>query len=120
MLGAYHLHALTRDAALDFCVYYSSATTLFGNPGQSNYVAANMWLEALAMHRRASGLPATCVRWGAIDDVGFLARNEAIRDALQSRMGARPFLQARRWPRWRSCCRLAATAWPFWSWTGTP
>ncbi len=68
-------------------MYYSSATTLFGNPGQSNYVAANMWLEALAAHRRAQGLPATCVRWGAIDDVGFLARNEKVKDALQSRMG---------------------------------
>ncbi|OZI77651.1 type I polyketide synthase [Bordetella genomosp. 12] len=87
VLGAYHLHTLTRETELDFCVYYSSATTLFGNPGQSNYVAANMWLEALAMHRRAIGLPATCVRWGAIDDVGFLARNEKIRDALQTRMG---------------------------------
>lgn len=85
--GAYHLHALTRGLPLDFCVYYSSATTLFGNPGQSNYVAANMWLEALAAHRRAQGLPATCVRWGAIDDVGFLARNEKVKDALQGRMG---------------------------------
>lgn len=87
VLGAYHLHALTRDMTLDFCVYYSSATTLFGNPGQSNYVAANNWLEALAAHRRAIGLPATCVRWGAIDDVGFLARNEKIKEALQGRMG---------------------------------
>ncbi|AUL48315.1 beta-ketoacyl synthase [Bordetella trematum] len=87
VLGAYHLHALTQDLPLDFCIYYSSATTLFGNPGQSNYVAANHWLEALAAHRRALGLPATCVRWGAIDDVGFLARNEKIKDALQSRMG---------------------------------
>jgi acyl transferase domain-containing protein/NADPH:quinone reductase-like Zn-dependent oxidoreductase/acyl carrier protein len=87
VLGAYHLHALTQKLPLDFCVYYSSATTLFGNPGQSNYVAANHWLEALAVQRRAQGLPATCVRWGAIDDVGFLARNEKIKDALQGRMG---------------------------------
>jgi acyl carrier protein len=39
------------------------------------------------MARRAAGLPALCVRWGAIDDVGFLARNEQIKNALQSRMG---------------------------------
>jgi acyl carrier protein len=50
-------------------------------------VAANCALEALARVRRTQGLPATCVRWGAIDDVGFLARNEKIKDALQSRMG---------------------------------
>jgi phthiocerol/phenolphthiocerol synthesis type-I polyketide synthase C len=87
VLGACHLHALTQKLPLDFCIYYSSATTLFGNPGQGNYVAANNWLEALAAQRRAQGLPATCVRWGAIDDVGFLARNEKIKDALQGRMG---------------------------------
>lgn len=87
VLGAQHLHALTRDLPLDLFVFYSSATTLFGNPGQSNYVAANTWLERLAAQRRAEGLPATCVRWGAIDDVGFLARNQKIKDALQGRMG---------------------------------
>jgi len=87
VLGAAHLHELTLDTPLDFFVLFSSATTLFGNPGQSNYVAANGWLETLAERRRAAGLPATCVRWGAIDDVGFLARNEKIKNALQGRMG---------------------------------
>ncbi|MGM1052655.1 MAG: SDR family NAD(P)-dependent oxidoreductase [Pseudomonadota bacterium] len=85
--GARHLDELTRDAALDFFVLYSSATTLFGNPGQASYVAANHWLEALAASRRARGLPASCLRWGAIDDVGFLARNTRTRDALQERLG---------------------------------
>lgn len=85
--GAQHLHELTRGLALDFFVMFSSATTLFGNPGQANYVAANHWLEALARHRRSQGLAATAVLWGAIDDVGFLARNTQIKDALQSRMG---------------------------------
>jgi acyl carrier protein len=50
-------------------------------------VAANACLEALAKNRRNAGLAATCVRWGAIDDVGFLARNEKIKEALQNRMG---------------------------------
>ncbi|MBS3667102.1 type I polyketide synthase [Vreelandella boliviensis] len=85
--GARHLDALTREAELGFFVLYSSATTLFGNPGQANYVAANHWLEAFAASRRAAGLPATCVRWGAIEDVGFLARNTRTRDALQERLG---------------------------------
>ncbi|WP_218314783.1 type I polyketide synthase [Halomonas sp. 18071143] len=85
--GARHLEALTQEAPLDFFVVYSSATTLFGNPGQGNYVAANHWLEAFAARRRAQGLPATCVRWGAIEDVGFLARNTRTRDALQERLG---------------------------------
>ena len=85
--GARHLDALTRETELDFFVLYSSATTLFGNPGQANYVAANHWLEAFAANRRAAGLAATCVRWGAIEDVGFLARNTRTRDALQERLG---------------------------------
>jgi acyl carrier protein len=87
VLGAQHLHDLTRGLPLDFFVLYSSATTLFGNPGQGNYVAANFALEALARLRRAQGLPATCVGWGAIDDVGYLARNAQVKEALQSRMG---------------------------------
>lgn len=85
--GALNLHELSVGLPLDFFVLYSSATTLFGNPGQSSYVAANMWLEGLARYRRRAGLPATAVLWGAIDDAGFLARNEHIKEALESRMG---------------------------------
>jgi acyl carrier protein len=85
--GARHLDELSRDLELDFFVLYSSATTLFGNPGQASYVAANRYLEALANARRAAGLPAVCVSWGAIGDVGYLARNTEIKEALQSRMG---------------------------------
>ncbi|GAB2721285.1 type I polyketide synthase [Halomonas garicola] len=85
--GARHLDALTRALPLDFFVAYSSATTLFGNPGQASYVAANHWLEGLVAARRQAGLPATGVRWGAIEDVGFLARNARTREALQERLG---------------------------------
>ena len=87
ILGAQYLHELTLDQKLDFFILFSSATTLFGNPGQANYVAANCWLEAFAHNRRAMGLAATSVSWGAIDDAGFLARNKKIKEALQSRMG---------------------------------
>lgn len=87
MQGALHLHELTARLPLDFFVLYSSATTLLGNPGQAAYVAANHWLEALAGTRIRHGLPATCIRWGAIDDVGFLARNSDIKQALQKRLG---------------------------------
>ena len=94
ILGARHLHDLTRLLPLDFFVLYSSATTLFGNLGQGSYVAANAYLESLAAARRSAGLQALCVRWGAIDDVGFLARNEKIKDALQSRMGGKTILSS--------------------------
>ncbi|MCB1773690.1 MAG: SDR family NAD(P)-dependent oxidoreductase [Gammaproteobacteria bacterium] len=85
--GARHLDLLSRDLELDFFVLYSSATTLFGNPGQASYVAANRFLEVLANARRSAGLPATCISWGAIDDVGYLARNSKIKEQLQSRLG---------------------------------
>ncbi|MFM1891040.1 MAG: hypothetical protein RLZ44_117, partial [Pseudomonadota bacterium] len=87
ILGAGHLHDLTRGRDLDFFVLYSSATTVFGNPGQANYVAANSYLEALAQVRRAQGLPALCVGWGPIGDVGYLARHAEVKEALVSRMG---------------------------------
>lgn len=87
VLGAQYLHAQTLESTLDFFVLFSSATTLFGNPGQGSYVAANAAMESIAIGRRRAGYPATCVRWGAIDDVGFLARNEKLKDALQHRMG---------------------------------
>ncbi|HEY2024017.1 SDR family NAD(P)-dependent oxidoreductase [Paraburkholderia sp.] len=85
--GAWNLHRATRRCTLDFFVLYSSATTYLGNPGQGAYVAANSFLEALVAHRRAAGLPATFMAWGPIEDVGFLARNNATREALQARIG---------------------------------
>ena len=87
--GALNLHDLTRSRNLDFFLLYSSATTLFGNPGQAAYVAANMAVEALAAERRALGLPVTCISWGPIGDSGYLARNEKVRDALVGRLGGR-------------------------------
>jgi len=87
--GALNLHEITRQRDLDFFLLYSSATTVFGNPGQAAYVAANMALEALAEERQALGLPATCISWGPIGDSGYLARNEKVRDALVGRLGGR-------------------------------
>lgn len=90
--GAWNLHRCTKD--LDFFVMYSSATTDFGNPGQGNYVAANLYLESLASYRRALGLPALSIGWGPIADVGYLARNEEVREALDSRVGGQALTSA--------------------------
>ena len=86
-LGAFNLHELTRARALDFFVLLSSVTTSFGNPGQSNYVAGNLYLESLALRRLALGLPALAVGFGPIGDAGYLARNERLRDTLEVRTG---------------------------------
>lgn len=85
--GAWNLHRATRHLSLDFFVVYSSATTFLGNPGQASYVAANTFLEALVMQRRALGLPSTYMAWGPLEDVGFLARHAETREALKARLG---------------------------------
>lgn len=85
--GAWNLHQLTQNKDLDLFVLYSSVTTCLGNPGQANYVAANQYLESLALYRRKMGLPAIVVAWDAISDTGYLARNQVLRNALSKRFG---------------------------------
>jgi len=83
MIGGWNLHTQTLADQLDFFVSFSSFTSMIGNPGQANYVAANAFLDALAYHRRAQGLPALTVNWGALSDVGYVAQNPEIGQKLE-------------------------------------
>ncbi|GAB1545495.1 hypothetical protein NUACC21_81710 [Scytonema sp. NUACC21] len=74
VLGTWLLHRLLADADLDFFVMFSSAASLFGSPGQSNYAAANAFLDALSHYRYAQGLPSLSINWGAWAEVGMAAR----------------------------------------------
>lgn len=62
--GSMHLHELTKSLPLDFFILYSSAASVLGSPGQSNYATGNAFLDGLAHQRRAEGLPATSINWG--------------------------------------------------------
>ncbi len=81
--GAWNLHRLTTPMALDHFVLFSSTAAVFGSPGQANYAAANAFLDALAHHRCALGLPALSVNWTAVADVGYVAQHGDIRAHLE-------------------------------------
>ncbi|OBH58725.1 type I polyketide synthase [Mycobacterium sp. E2479] len=62
--GAWHLHHATAGQPLDWFCSFSSAAALVGSPGQGAYAAANSWLDAFSLWRRAKGLPANAIAWG--------------------------------------------------------
>jgi polyketide synthase 5 len=68
--GAWRLHEATGAIDLDWFCLFSSAAALLGSPGQGAYAAANSWLDAFAHWRRAQGLPATVIAWGAWAEIG--------------------------------------------------
>jgi acyl transferase domain-containing protein/NADPH:quinone reductase-like Zn-dependent oxidoreductase/acyl carrier protein len=120
--GALILERAAAKLDLDYLLLYSSATTLFGNPGQYNYVAANGFLEGLARRMRANGAPALAVSWGGIEDAGYLSRNIASDINLKKRfalslISAQTALDGLDWiydhlgRQTTACCAIARIDW---------
>ncbi|KAF7596241.1 hypothetical protein BBP40_002774 [Aspergillus hancockii] len=83
--GSQHLHEVLADTPLDFFVLLGSGATIIGNPGQSNYHAANEFMVGLAEVRRQQGLAASVIHIGAVTDVGYVTRqSHGVKAAFQS------------------------------------
>lgn len=90
VLGALGLARQTRGEQLDFFVCYSSATGIFGSPGQSSYSAANAYLDAFCHALRSTGVLATSVQWGPWRDVGMAAKESSRNVSRLQSQGVRP------------------------------
>ncbi|MCI3930497.1 thioester reductase domain-containing protein [Streptomyces sp. AN091965] len=89
--AAWHLHELTHDQPLTLFALFSSVAGVIGSPGQANYSAANLFLDALAQHRRANGLPADSLAWAAwAQEHGMASRLSEVDWSRATQSGLRP------------------------------
>ncbi|CCF33226.1 hypothetical protein CH063_00138 [Colletotrichum higginsianum] len=83
VLGSKHLHEVTADLPLDFFLMTSSVSGILGTPAQTNYAAANSYMDALARLRRSRGKPACAVILPMVLGVGVVAQNLELEDSLK-------------------------------------
>lgn len=71
ILGTINLHELTLTDSLDFFVMSSSYATIFGAAGQSDYVAANAFMDSFTYYRRKHGNPSITINWTGWGESGM-------------------------------------------------
>jgi hypothetical protein len=81
--GAMNLHSVLASTPLDFFLMTSSVSGIMGTPGQSNYAAANSYLDALARHRVKANMTATACIIPMVLGVGVVAENVELEDSLR-------------------------------------
>lgn len=87
-LGVRNLEAAVGSSPVDFFLIYSSMASVLGSAGQANHSAANAFLDAVAVARRAHGTPGVSLAWGAWDEIGAAARRGANERAAQRGLGS--------------------------------
>lgn len=70
--GANNLDQLFYDDKLDFFILFSSSACVIGNSGQTNYAAANGYLNSLSRQRRRRGLAASTLDIGRVAGIGYV------------------------------------------------
>jgi acyl transferase domain-containing protein/NADPH:quinone reductase-like Zn-dependent oxidoreductase/acyl carrier protein len=92
--GAWNLHRLTENDPVRLMVFFSSAASILGSPGQGSYAAGNAFLDALAHHRASRGQKTLSVNWGAWASAGMAARLSPEQAGRWTRQGAKPMKPA--------------------------
>lgn len=82
--GTWNIHNALPNEDLDFFVMLSSVCGQMGYYGQANYAAANTFLDTFAQYRHSQGLKASVQDIGAINDVGFISQNPAVKASMQA------------------------------------
>ncbi|KAK7750074.1 putative Hybrid PKS-NRPS biosynthetic cluster [Diatrype stigma] len=90
VVGSQNLDELFHDADLDFFVLFSSLSRVIGNPGQSSYVAANMFMTTLAAQRRKRGVAASVIDIAMLVGFGYMWREKDV--AMESQMRQAAYL----------------------------
>lgn len=82
--GTWNLHSALLKHTLDFFLLFSSWSGIVGNTGQSNYAAANSFLDSFVQYRNAHGLTAAVIDLSAVEDIGYASRTSHIMDHFRA------------------------------------